>query len=661
MSMKISKIKLLISYYKPAFLLNNKILTPVHAGRKIANYINKDGSYLSEDEIEFLGNSMIGDDTGKNISNKGRLYNELSTQYWAQYNLEKIDSPDYIGFMHHRRHFIFKDVSDVKKVNELYYFEKIDDSYINSIGLDEENIQRVVNGNDILVFKPIQLNETVADQIKPYASSNLYDEKEIYLPLFKKTKKIISDKYPDFVTDYENYFSGYKHYFCNMFIMRKEIFLNYSDWLFSILEELEKEPCIQQLSVYKSRTIGHIGERLLGVYMTHVQRQYDYSIKELDVSLVGNTEIEVSEANSKKAVCLGASDSYAKYTSVCIDSIIENSGGKTNFDIIVLTSNMSKNNKTLLIENAEKKGINIVVKNVNGKIRTLLKMHEYIMNGMFGHVQVETLCRLTINSTLSEYDDVIYIDADTVVNDDINKLFNIPFESHEYAMAVPDIEARRTANIDQDFKNYLEHTLNLDHYDDYFQAGLVRLDIKKINADCPDIFINSMQALSKEKIYFADQCIMNHALKWKVKYLPIAWNVEWHIPMISPNFMAELPLNTAQSYQDARNNPSMIHYCWHIKPWFSPEKALANYFWRYAMRSPFYHEMLANIKQQDTNQELAKDSSVSVKKLMLQRLFTKSFPLGTRRYNLSKSFLYSLFGGNERFITKMKSIYFYSA
>ena len=654
------KIKLLISYYKPSYLLNNNILQPINSGRKVSSSINKDGGFLSIDEIDFLKKSMIGDDLGKNISHKNHLYNELCVQYWARYNLEKIDNPDYIGFMHHRRHFIFKDVPDVKKVNELYHFDQIDDSYINTIGLDEENIQRVVKGNDILVFKPIQLSETVADQIKPCASSNLYDKKEIYLPLFKKTKKIIRDKFPDFIIDYENYFSGHKHYFCNMFIMRKEIFLNYTDWLFSILEELEKEPCIPQLSVYKSRTIGHVGERLLGVYMTHIQRQYDYSIKELDVSLIGNTEIELTHAKSKKAACLGSSDSYAKYTSVCIDSIIENSGGKTNFDIVVLTSNMSNNNKKLLIENTAKKGINIVVKNVDSKIRTLLKMHEHIMNGMFGHVQVETLCRLTINSTLSEYEDVIYIDADTAVNDDINKLFNIPFESHEYAMAVPDVEAHRAANIDQNFKNYIEHTINLDHYEDYFQAGLVRLDIKKINAHCPDIFINSMQALSKEKIYFADQCIMNHALKWKVKYLPIAWNVEWHIPMISPNFMAELPLNTAQSYQQARNNPSMIHYSSYIKPWLKPETPLANYFWRYAMKNPFYHEMLANIKQQDTNKELAKASTVSVKKLMLQRLVTKYLPHGTRRYNFSKSFLYSLFGWNERFITKMKSIYFYN-
>ena len=98
-----NKVKLLICYHKPAYLLKDNVMTPIHVGR--ANAKVRMGE--ENPDYQWLVNNMIGDDTGENISNKNDYYNEMTAVYWAWKNYEELGNPDYIGLMHYRRHFIF--------------------------------------------------------------------------------------------------------------------------------------------------------------------------------------------------------------------------------------------------------------------------------------------------------------------------------------------------------------------------------------------------------------------------------------------------------------------------------------------------------------------------------------------------------------------------
>ena len=51
---------------------------------------------------------------------------------------------------------------------------------------------------------------------------------------------IIKRDYPEMYRYALEYINRNKGYFCNMFIMKKDIFFRYSEWLFSILKEHEK-------------------------------------------------------------------------------------------------------------------------------------------------------------------------------------------------------------------------------------------------------------------------------------------------------------------------------------------------------------------------------------------------------------------------------------
>ena len=67
------------NYHKPDVLLKNNILTPIHVGR---NLLSKKTDEKSVENFKILSNSMIGDNTGLNISDKNSCYNEF---IWRKY------------------------------------------------------------------------------------------------------------------------------------------------------------------------------------------------------------------------------------------------------------------------------------------------------------------------------------------------------------------------------------------------------------------------------------------------------------------------------------------------------------------------------------------------------------------------------------------------
>lgn len=138
------KIKILLAYHKEDVLLKDDVLTPIHAGREVALQSK------SPEEFQWLLKNTVGDDTGENISAKNSLYNEMTTIYWAWKNMNKLENPDYIGFMHYRRHFMFS--TRPKPIYE--YYDEIDAKYLKSINYNKESIRKLLNDYDFICPAP---------------------------------------------------------------------------------------------------------------------------------------------------------------------------------------------------------------------------------------------------------------------------------------------------------------------------------------------------------------------------------------------------------------------------------------------------------------------------------------------------------------------------
>ena len=96
------------------------------------------------------------------------------------------------------------------------------------------------------------------------------------------TRKIIVEKYPDYVESYDKVMKDTKGHRFNMFIMERTLADKYCEWLFGILFDLEKRLDISEYTDNDKRVFGFVSERLLDVWI----RKNHYKYEELPVAFM---------------------------------------------------------------------------------------------------------------------------------------------------------------------------------------------------------------------------------------------------------------------------------------------------------------------------------------------------------------------------------------
>lgn len=225
------------------------------------------GKALTSIDLGFLK-----DDVGENISAKNPTFCELTALYWIWKNIDQINS-EFIGLSHYRRYFCFPQTIKKKKlfihVNRKdrrdVYPKSLTKGQLDNIGSEKlkNEFLSYLNDNQLIIAKPT-----------PMGSSKLYDFniKDNYIYnhiredwyLLEESIKKISPAYAHFADDY---FSTAKelHSF-NMFIGSRAFLINYCEWLFPILAELEATVKLSDYP-YQRRAIGFMAERLFNLYI----------------------------------------------------------------------------------------------------------------------------------------------------------------------------------------------------------------------------------------------------------------------------------------------------------------------------------------------------------------------------------------------------------
>lgn len=176
----------------------------------------------------------VYDDNGDNISLKNANYCELTAKYWLWKNV----SDEYVGITHYRRRFTNR-FSDVAVISE-------------------NDILKVLDKYDIILPFKRTLDASVEDH---------YCEESGYQKDLDKVKEIIREKYPEYLSAYEQVMKGNTTYLFNMMICKKSLYDQYCEWLFSILFELEKSVDLKGYTDYQKRIYGFISERLMTVWV----------------------------------------------------------------------------------------------------------------------------------------------------------------------------------------------------------------------------------------------------------------------------------------------------------------------------------------------------------------------------------------------------------
>lgn len=222
-------IKILIASHKEVDMPKDDVYLPVHVGKAL----NADKNF-----------GYQVDNVGENISFKNPFYSELTAIYWAWKNLDA----DNIGLVHYRRHFCFKR-------------KRTDWGSI----LNSNEVKKLCSEYDLILPRKRKLYiETVYTHY-----DHTFDGKH-----FDETRRIIKDSTPEYLSAFDKVMNGRSLHLFNMFIMKRELFHQYCEWLFPILEELENCYDLKNMNLFQARLIGRVSERLLDVWVIKNKLSY---------------------------------------------------------------------------------------------------------------------------------------------------------------------------------------------------------------------------------------------------------------------------------------------------------------------------------------------------------------------------------------------------
>lgn len=236
MEEKKSNIKILVACHKAdPNIFEDDIYMPIQVGKSLHPDLD-------------LG--IQCDNTEDNISEKNGSYCELTALYWAWKNTKF----PIIGLAHYRRYLLKKKITLPKVVPA-----RTIDEIKNGI-LTEDNIVEILKHCDVILP---QRNRTPFNLRTEYCCLMNHLE-------YVRLKEVIRDLTPEIIPVFEEVmWSGNSYSPFNMFVMPREKFNEYCEWLFPILSELEKRLDISSYTGHFKRIYGYIGERLLNIFVRY--------------------------------------------------------------------------------------------------------------------------------------------------------------------------------------------------------------------------------------------------------------------------------------------------------------------------------------------------------------------------------------------------------
>lgn len=535
------------------------------------------------------GSQMRGNDEGDNISDKSESFCELTTQYWVWKNISNLD---YYGFCHYRRFINFGETF-TPDVYANVYFDNYSEDLAKRMGYLRPDLVDEISKYDIILTDPWDLSKVSIPSV--YKQYDLADE--LYIEDLDCAIQIIKEKYPDYYADAMEYLNGKLFYPCNMFIMKKHIFDEYCEWLFTILFELERRRDTSHYSHVSYRMIGHVGERLLGIFITHQQacdKKYQIAIRQR-VCIGNMKKYELPKPKFEKnnvPIVFAANDNFAPYTASAIWSVVKQSKSENNYDIFVLETELSNHSKQL-IESCIKDHDNFSIRFID--VSSYLANYELKPNY---HISVETFYRLLAPELFENYEKIVYLDGDIIVKRDIYDLFETDIGNALIAGAPdPDFYAQYNGSR-KEIKNYVDTELKIQDPYQYIQAGVLILNLNEMRKTFNKY---ELLELGNGKLYiYGDQDIINIACQNRIYHLDMHWNVMHSCKGGRLDIIKKFaPRDICDQYLSCRENPYIIHYAGFSKPWNDPTDDFADIYWEEIRNSPVYEIIMLRMIQKN--------------------------------------------------------------
>ncbi len=267
--------------------------------------------------------------------------------------------------------------------------------------------------------------------------------------------------------------------------------------------------------------------------------------------------------NTEIPIFFSTDDNYIPYLDVAVASLIANASKEYSYRILVLNTGLDPENVSKIMQN-ECPGVIIEFVDISRHLENIQDHFKDVY-----HFSIVTYYRLFIASLFPQYDKILYLDCDIVVLGDISELYHTPLGDNILG-AAPEQYVQNTG----EFRRYAQIALGVDP-DDYVNAGVLVMNLEAFRKNrIEEKFVKLITEYDFD-LLDPDQAYLNYLCRDKIHMLPNGWNKE---PM---------PLTC----EGAKN---IVHYALYKKPWQYDDVLDGEYFWSYAKKSPFYHQILQN-------------------------------------------------------------------
>lgn len=319
-------------------------------------------------------------------------------------------------------------------------------------------------------------------------------------------------------------------------------------------------------------------------------------------------------------VVFACSENFVPYLSVAVQSLVENTSPERNYDIIVLTRDISPSSMLTLSRQVNRENIGIGFLDVEAAIGNRNLPH-------YGHFRLETYFRLLAPSLLPSVEKAVYLDSDLVVLDDVAKLWDTDVTGKLIGATRDADTVGQIDGYDQGVGPYLANDLGLTDPHTYFQAGVLVMNLAEFRRrTTPEMLLE----LATRRVWrWLDQDVLNKVVDGDYVRINMKWNFlyDW-CNLRRKSIIAQAPEDFRAEYDAARENPCIVHYAGpDDRPWLYPDCDLGHLFWDFAKRSPYLgtlRERLEDSHVKPTN--VAHRAKAALALRVGMPLFDKLFP-----------------------------------
>lgn len=613
--MKNNRIKIFVSHRIDlnSVVVENDVYQPVRCGACF--------------DPEYVG-SILGDNTGENISEMRMKVGEFTVQYWAWKNYDA----DYYGLCHYRRYLSFADkkypTDEKNQVIEKY----LDNETIKKYRFnDTDYIQGFISKYDAVVSEYATTDEMYTPKgprktVYGHLSANdgyLINEEDI--ELFLET---LDRLYPEVGACAHQYFEGNLFRGYNCFILKKDLFFQLCEMEVATLKSMRESGriCFDYRTDIQSRTYGFFTEWLYGSFLYYLETCTDRKIKAVQMVYFENTEIPKSLAPIPNHIPVAylVNRNLLPVTLVSIHSLIDSRSRDSKLDIILLHEELDAD------EQQEVKNFFLDIPEVSIRFIHFRKNMPSASNGLhWERIDNIPYVALFLPWLFPEYSRMIFLHTDTLIKTDLNDLHRINLADNFLAAPLDYIRISEN-NANRDIREIRRYKLGMEDPYSFVSTSAMLMDFRKIREA---FSFDLIMRYASGSYYFCD-CI-NHLFSGRVQLLDASWNVCPPASDAVKLLCRYLPKFLSDACKKVSNEPRIIHYQCMPKPWHTPFRPKSADFWMLARTSPMYERLLMHAVSPICNPGGGMVSTPAGHSFP-RRLADKLLPYGSGRRNLAK-------------------------